>query len=144
MGTKLIPAIDGFSDEHRKFGNGFSEYGADLGRKCYNTLGGESRYGPIPVHIRIVPIDEGGYDPGGAYWGLGKPLWVAEFVVYEPETEQEFEGRTFARADTVEEAVEFVNKTWSTFAKNYLNEHGIDNMVTKLFDPEEGLENEQG
>jgi len=39
------------------------------------------------VYRRIVPIDSGGYDRGGAYWGLGKPLYCeftadGEYVQY--------------------------------------------------------------
>jgi hypothetical protein len=25
--------------------------------------------------VQQVPLDDGGYDPGGAYWGTGDPLW---------------------------------------------------------------------
>ena len=31
------------------------------------------------VTLRRVPINAGGYDAGGAYWGLGAPLyWAAQ------------------------------------------------------------------
>lgn len=31
------------------------------------------------VSLRRIPLDSGGYDPGGAYWGLGQPLyWVGD------------------------------------------------------------------
>lgn len=29
------------------------------------------------LHVERVPINQGGYDPGGAYWGAGQPLYVA-------------------------------------------------------------------
>lgn len=29
------------------------------------------------VSLQRVQIDSGGYDHGGAYWGLGAPLWWA-------------------------------------------------------------------
>jgi hypothetical protein len=49
---------------------GYGSHGASLGRR--NTLSldyaGE-------VMLRRVPLDEGGYDPGGAYWGGGSPLF---------------------------------------------------------------------
>ena len=35
--------------------------------------------------IRRVPLDEGGYDPGGSYWGTGTPLFCVSkdgFVTY--------------------------------------------------------------
>ena len=28
-----------------------------------------------PLYLRRVPLDSGGYDRGGAYWGHGTPLW---------------------------------------------------------------------
>jgi hypothetical protein len=33
----------------------------------------------IPRSIRLfrVRLDNGGYDDGGAYWGIGEPLWCA-------------------------------------------------------------------
>jgi hypothetical protein len=30
------------------------------------------------VSLRRVRLDQGGYDKGGAYWGIGEPLWYAE------------------------------------------------------------------
>lgn len=30
------------------------------------------------IHLRRIRINSGGYDAGGAYWGLGAPLWYAE------------------------------------------------------------------
>ena len=30
-----------------------------------------------PLYLRRVLLDRGGYDPGGAYWGLGDPIWCA-------------------------------------------------------------------
>lgn len=29
------------------------------------------------IYLRRVPLDRGGYDRGGAYWGIGAPLWEA-------------------------------------------------------------------
>ena len=56
---------------------GCSRYGADMGR-----------FGDLPFDtkdacfIRRVPIDSGGYDPGGAYWGAvysaADKLWMVE------------------------------------------------------------------
>lgn len=33
------------------------------------------------ILLREVPIDEDGYDDGGAYWGIGEPLWCAQSKV---------------------------------------------------------------
>ena len=30
-----------------------------------------------PLHLNRVPLDSGGYDAGGAYWGHGQPIFVA-------------------------------------------------------------------
>lgn len=49
-----------------------SQYGAPMGRRNNGTpahVDGERLY------LRHVPINSGGYDAGGAYWGLGQRLW---------------------------------------------------------------------
>lgn len=30
------------------------------------------------IHLQRIPLDSGGYDRGGAYWGSGLPIWCAE------------------------------------------------------------------
>lgn len=49
-----------------------SKYGAPMGRLAYgvNPVG--------KVRLFQVDISSGGYDNGGAYWGLGKPLYCAK------------------------------------------------------------------
>jgi hypothetical protein len=42
-----------------------------------------------------VPINAGGYDPGGAYWGTGQPLYVA----FDTEADTEYSQEMFIRAD---------------------------------------------
>lgn len=32
---------------------------------------------PVKLFLRHVALGSGGYDKGGAYWGLGEPLYVA-------------------------------------------------------------------
>lgn len=44
-------------------------YGAAMGRATYRAEAGE------PLSVRRVTLDEGGYDAGGAYWGIGQSLW---------------------------------------------------------------------
>lgn len=46
-------------------------YGAPIGRMSCGTKPDNER-----VYKRNVPINSGGYDSGGAYWGIGKPLYV--------------------------------------------------------------------
>ncbi len=48
-------------------------YGAPMGRACIEPRLSE----PTKVPLRRVPLNSGGYDAGGAYWGLGAPLWHA-------------------------------------------------------------------
>lgn len=51
-----------------------SKYGAPMGRHC----------GPVDpdtdarFNLMKVRLDAGGYDPGGAYWGHGGPLYYFE------------------------------------------------------------------
>jgi hypothetical protein len=44
--------------------------GASMGRRGRNEPGGDSKF-----TLRRVPVDSGGYDRGGAYWGIGSPLY---------------------------------------------------------------------
>lgn len=48
-----------------------SKYGAPMGRYSKEYLETESG----KIYLRKVPLDSGGYDRGGAYWGLGPTLW---------------------------------------------------------------------
>ena len=63
--------------------NGLSYgYGSDGGRVCTGARMGRrsiipADYSGEKLHLRRVPLDRGGYDPGGAYWGHGSPLWCA-------------------------------------------------------------------
>ena len=48
------------------------QYGAPMGRDDINICA-------VPngkLYSQIVPLDSGGYDPGGAYWGIGRQLRV--------------------------------------------------------------------
>lgn len=57
-----------------QFPNVSSRYGAPMGRQEDGYL--ETR---IKRFVRIfrVRINSGGYDDGGAYWGIGEPLYCA-------------------------------------------------------------------
>lgn len=52
---------------------GVSKYGAPLGRA---NKGGAAVGNAGPFWLQAVPLDSGGYDRGGAYWGLGKTLYA--------------------------------------------------------------------
>ena len=51
----------------------YSQYGSSMGRP--------DRIAEVEtvakIHLERVVLNTGGYDPGGAYWGLGAPLYVA-------------------------------------------------------------------
>ena len=51
----------------------YSQYGASMGRPD-RTAEAETVMKP---HLERVRLNSGGYDPGGAYWGHGAPLYVA-------------------------------------------------------------------
>lgn len=45
-------------------------FGAPLGRPTFTPPRSAPR-----LYLRRIRLDRGGYDPGGAYWGLGAPLY---------------------------------------------------------------------
>lgn len=47
--------------------------GASMGRSQRTPETCASRF-----YLRRIPIDSGGYDQGGAYWGCGAPIYFAE------------------------------------------------------------------
>jgi len=64
------------------------KYGARMGRYTgpdfMDTSAGK-------IYLRRIPINSGGYDTFGAYWGLGAPLWEAH--------DQDGNGRIFRARD---------------------------------------------
>lgn len=76
------------------------QYGAPMGRPEY------IKYElPEGVKIRLfkVKLNSQGYDDGGAYWGLGKPLYCAQ-AVYDSDY------REFFRCNSRDEAKEMVKQ----------------------------------
>ena len=53
---------------------GCSMYGASMGRRDTDI----PRNTTAKLRLYRVPLNSGGYDPGGAYWGTGTPLYCAE------------------------------------------------------------------
>jgi hypothetical protein len=49
-------------------------YGAPMGRGQWHSEAPEE---PIRFHLSRVRLNDGGYDRGGAYWGIGAPLYQA-------------------------------------------------------------------
>lgn len=68
----------------RQFPNVNSAYGAPMGRR-------ESPLDGPRVRVFRVRMNSGGYDDGGAYWGIGQPLWCAQDMGT---------GRRFVRANS--------------------------------------------
>jgi hypothetical protein len=64
-----------------------TRYGAPMGR-ADSRIAGKCR-------LQRIHLNSGGYDSGGAYWGHGKPLWVAM---------DSDGGMLFCRANTREQA----------------------------------------
>lgn len=57
--------------------------GAPMGRADWDD--GAPRDLPRKFYLRRINLDSGGYDSGGAYWGHGAPLYLAETVGVEGE-----------------------------------------------------------
>lgn len=51
-----------------------AHYGAPMGRPGLPPAPGPE---PVKVSLRRVRVTAQGYDPGGAYWGIGAALWYA-------------------------------------------------------------------
>jgi len=65
-----------------------SRYGAPMGR---HTGPDFLDVDAGRLYLRRVPLNSGGYDAGGAYWGLGSPLWECQ--------DQDGNGRVFRARD---------------------------------------------
>ena len=76
----------------------YSQYGASMGRRDNVAEALDVK----KLHLERVRLNSGGYDPGGAYWGLGAPLYVAWGDGAEEVQEM------FLRASDREEAKEIV------------------------------------
>lgn len=74
-----------------------------------------------PFRLQMIDIDSGGYDPGGAYWGIGEPL----FFYTDGGTE------AFIRAPNRERAKERIREWFptATFEPMDAESYDIDSMV---------------
>ncbi|HFL6170873.1 TPA: hypothetical protein ACG4NJ_002217 [Pseudomonas aeruginosa] len=72
-----------------QFPNVSSRYGAPMGRR--DDRGDTDA--PYKFRLFRVRLDSGGYDDGGAYWGLGQPLYCADAEpVWDASIEMECDG----------------------------------------------------
>lgn len=64
-----------------------SRYGAPMGRPTQSGFRNRNGdwvecavlNGAAPFYLVRIPLNSGGYDSGGAYWGLGAPLYRFEY-----------------------------------------------------------------
>jgi hypothetical protein len=87
----------------KQFNNVGGTYGAPMGRS-ESPLGEGSR----SVRVFEVRINRGGYDDGGAYWGLGPALYCAQC---------DEGGRKFIRAKNRDEAIRLLGIEQFTLKK---------------------------
>lgn len=74
--------------------------GAPMGRVS-RTLTPEDTSEPRKFSLRVVLLDRGGYDSGGAYWGLGEPVYWACSEDYEAEFFFRARDREAAKAEVL-------------------------------------------
>lgn len=84
-----------------KLSKGYSERGAYMGRR--ETAGDPDA--ALIFRVYRMSIDSGGYDNGGAYWGLGKPLYRAFASSDELVIAAEFYMRADSRESVTEEVL---------------------------------------
>lgn len=81
-------------------------YGAPMGRAGAHP--GDDPH--CTMRVSRVRLNSGGYDNGGAYWGLGQPLWYCHGL-------DSFDGATsyiadFRRAPTKQAAIAAWREMW--------------------------------
>lgn len=85
--------------------------GSQNGRREVRALDKSAR---IKFYLRRERLNNGGYDSGGAYWGIGSPLYrfesVEEFDVPYREYPEQIEGYT--RASDRDDAKAIVRATY--------------------------------
>lgn len=75
----------------------YCKYGSPMGRSSCD------RFDDGKVRLYRVPLNRGGYDRGGAYWGLGLPVYCVETIGGEC---------AFLRAQNRNEAKAILQKQW--------------------------------
>lgn len=85
MSQPTLPQDTGWHGDRRR--------GASLGRV---DRAPPDPHATIRFYLRRIRLDAGGYDPGGAYWGIGAPLYWASSE--DSQTEFFFRARNRAAA----------------------------------------------
>jgi len=78
----------------------YSQYGASMGRRDNIT---EPAY-HVKFQLQKMQINSGGYDTGGAYWGVGMPMYHAAGYGAEELQEMFFRARDRAQAREIVKA----------------------------------------
>ncbi len=105
---KLKSGVTGFTNESGEF-------------VCTGSSIGRASSAPGPCtpgakfSLSLLKLNSGGYDSGGAYWGLGPNLYRA----YSSEGNGEEIQECFLRAKDREEAKEKIKEHWFPGAKFY-------------------------
>lgn len=73
-------------------------YGAPMGRRSHDG-GYTVNENAAPMHLVKIRIDSGGYDSGGAYWGIGDPVFYFEAHVTDIRGYVRARDRTAAKAE---------------------------------------------
>lgn len=83
-----------------------ARYGAPMGRQS-DVLSALQIIGEV-VTLRLIPIDAGGYDAGGAYWGADEPLYYWSVTIEEGDARDECAGffRAASRAAAEREVLD--------------------------------------
>jgi hypothetical protein len=79
-----------------------SQYGAPMGRKSDHLEGLIIAETDSRFTLRRIRLDSGGYDSGGAYWGIGQPLFWWSVTIKEGDAVDECSG--FMRANSRQDA----------------------------------------
>lgn len=75
-------------------------YGAPMGRASDNLSALVIEPRDPPMTLQRVRLNSGGYDRGGAYWGIGQPLYWWSITITEGDSVDECSGflRAMAKA----------------------------------------------
>lgn len=86
--------------------------GAPMGRSSYGT-----DLEDIKVELERVPLTDGCYDVGGAYWGGPDNLWAYQHTDADGETQMFGTLRAADRVDAIDELAE-EHPTWDILPEN--------------------------
>ena len=84
-----------------------TNYGAQLGRKCSSTLEPNLIY-----TVALIPLFDGDYDQGGAYWGVGQNLYGIVAIVDGDEFIE------YRRGDSFNDIQAYLVEHWESTAIN--------------------------